>query len=119
MYTKNYCSARSDRSCRCSDYARSRCDYVRLRRFLALAERVFQAGALWCKKFSAVFRDVHVVLKAHSEFTATVDAGFVAETHVGSKRQRVAAHQVRPLVSVHADAVAHAMSEVLVIGAVA
>ena len=66
-----------------------------------------------------------VVLEPDAELAADVDPRFVAEGHVRLQRQRllppehVVAHQVRPLVAVHAHAVADAVGEVLEARAVA
>src|SRR5256885_1927803 len=86
---------------------------------LSLSKRIFERRALRCKEFCATFRDAHVIFQAHSEFAANINSRLIAECHVGRKRQSIAADQVRPLVSIHSDAVAHAMGEVFVIRTVA
>ena len=60
-----------------------------------------------------------VVFEADAELADDVDAGFVGEGHAGFQRGVVAADEVGPFVAVHADAVAEAVGEVLVVGAVA
>ena len=64
----------------------------------------------------AVLRDEDDVLVAHAHLAGDVDPRLVAEAHARPELGRVALHQVRPLVAVHADAVAHAVREVLVPG---
>src|SRR5207244_8458870 len=61
-------------------------------------------------------RDEDAVLVADAHLAGDVDPGLVGEAHPRPQLRRVAAHQVRPLVAVHADAVAHAVREVLVAG---
>src|ERR1700682_6324914 len=85
----------------------------------APSKRFFQRRALRRKKLSASSGDVHAVFQAYAEFAADVDSGFVAETHPGGNRRGIAADQVGPLVSVHANPVAYAMAKVFVVGAVA
>jgi len=58
------------------------------------------------EQLGAVLGDVHVVFEAHAEFAAQVHSWFIAEHHARREFQLVAAHQVWPLVSVHAHAVA-------------
>src|SRR5271170_6713717 len=82
-------------------------------------EGVFEAGALRGEHLAAVFGDVPIVFEADAELAGDVDAGFVGETHARGERGGVAADEVGPLVAVHADAVADAVSEVFVVGAVA
>ncbi len=68
----------------------------------------------------AGFGDVHVVFEADAEglrVVGEVDAGLVGEGHVGLEGAGVAADEVVPLVHIHADAVADAVGEVLVVGA--
>src|SRR5579864_2846731 len=60
-----------------------------------------------------------VVFETDAELAGDVDAGFVGEAHPGDERGGVAANEIRPFVTVHADAVAEAVGEVLVVGAVA
>ena len=83
-------------------------------------EGVFEAGALGGEEFGSVFGDVHVVFEADAEgfgVVGEIDAGLVGEGHVGGQELGVAADKVGPLVHVHADAVADAVGEVLVVGA--
>src|SRR5258708_9402340 len=79
-------------------------------------EGVFEAGALRGEHLAAVFCDVPVVFEADAELAGDVDAGFVGEAHAWGERGGVAADEVGPLVAVHADAVADAGGEVLVVG---
>ena len=85
----------------------------------ASGERIFQRRALRREQFRAVLRDVHVVFEPHAELAANINSRLVAESHVGLQLGCVTAHQVRPLVAVHAHAVAEAVREVLVARAVA
>ena len=68
---------------------------------------------------AAVFGDVPVVFETDAELAGDVDAGFVGEAHAWSQRSGVAANEIGPLVAVHADAVADAVGEVFIVGAVA
>src|SRR5581483_5254166 len=79
-------------------------------------EWLFEGRAGRGEQLGAVGGYDHVVFQADTELATDVNAGFVAEGHAGRERQGVAAHQVGPLVAVHADAVAQAMGEVLVAG---
>jgi hypothetical protein len=91
-----------------------------LRAGLGVGEGVFEAGTLGGEEFGAVGSDVHVVFEADAEGlggVGEVDAGLVGEGHVGFDEAGVAADEVVPLVHVHADAVADAVGEVLVVGA--
>ena len=80
---------------------------------------MFERRALWGEHFAAVFGDVPVVFEADAELASDVDAGFVGEAHADGEWRGVAADEVGPLVPVHADAVAYAVGEVFVVGAVA
>src|SRR5260370_15765481 len=80
-----------------------------------LPERLFQRCALWCKQFRTVFRDVHVVFETHAEFAPNINSRLVAEGHVGLEFGRVAAYQIRPLVTIHADAMAKPVCETFVV----
>src|SRR6266478_3509094 len=82
-------------------------------------EGVFEAGTLRGEHLAAVFGDVPVVFEADAELAGDVDAGLVGEAHAWGEWGGVAADEVGPLVAVHADAVAEAVGEVLVVGAVA
>src|SRR5882757_4517041 len=82
-------------------------------------ERVFETWALRGEHFAAVFGDVPVIFEADAELAGDVDAGLVGEAHAGGERCGVAADEVGPLVAVHADAVADAVGEMFVVGAVA
>src|SRR5208282_2645928 len=84
---------------------------------LHLREGVLQRWALRSEQFRASFHDVHVVLQTDAEFSADVNAWFIAKGHLRLEFCRVAAHQVGPLVAVHAHAVSQAMGEVHVTGA--
>ena len=70
-----------------------------------------------CEENATVVGEVPVVFKANSELARYVYARFVGEGHGGFERLGVAADQVGPLVSVHADAVTDAVGEGLVVGA--
>jgi hypothetical protein len=81
---------------------------------------MFQARALRGEESGAVFRDVHVVFEPNPEgfrVVGEVDAGLVGEAHIRFEEPGVAAHEVVPLVHVHANAVADAVGEVLVVRA--
>ena len=80
---------------------------------------MFEAWALRGEHPAAVFGEVPIVFEADAELAGDVDAGFVGEAHAGGERCGIAANEVRPLVTVHADAVAEAVVEVFVVGAVA
>src|SRR5438309_11904209 len=79
------------------------------------AKRFFQTRTLRGEQLGAVFGDVHVVFQAHPKFAAEVNSRLVAEGHARLKLCLVAAHQIGPFVDVHANAMAHAMGEVLVV----
>src|SRR5437763_15677069 len=76
----------------------------------SLTERMLQARALRREQLRAVCSDVHVVFQTHAELAANVNPRFIAEAHAGLQPQSVAAHQVRPLVAIHADAVSEPVS---------
>ncbi len=80
---------------------------------------MFERRALRGEHLAAGFGDVPVVFEADAELAGNVDAGFVGEAHAGGEGCGVAANEVGPLVAVHADAVADAVGEVFVVGAVA
>ena len=63
--------------------------------------------------------DNHVVFAAQPKFPGDVDAGLVGKRHAGFEHGFAAAHEVRMLVAVEADAVAEPMREEFVIGAIA
>ena len=97
------------------------CD-MRGHRFLGerrAVEGVFEAGALGGEEFGAGVGDDHAVFDADAELGVEVNAGFVGEGHAGFELGVVTAYKVGPLVHVEADAVAYAMEEEVVIGAVA
>jgi hypothetical protein len=71
------------------------------------------------EELGAVVGDDHVVFEAEAELVGDVDAGLVGEDHAGHHLLVVALHEVGPLVHVEADAVADAMVEEVVGGAVA
>src|SRR5258708_545510 len=83
---------------------------------LSPPKRILQRRALRREQLRSVFGDVHVVFQTHTELAANINAGLVAETHIRGQQLRVAPDKIRPLVAVHADAVAQTMGEVLVIG---
>src|SRR5947209_243362 len=80
---------------------------------------MLERWALRGEQLGAILGDMHVVFKPDTELATNVDAGLIAERHVGRKDGRVAAHEVRPLMAVHAHSVTDAVGEVLVIGTVA
>src|ERR1700750_2026918 len=86
---------------------------------LCSGEGVFEGGALRGEHLAAVFGDVPVVFEADAELAGDVDAGFVGEAHAGGEGRGIAADEIRPFVSVHADSVADTMGEVFVVGTVA
>ena len=63
--------------------------------------------------------DGHHVFAADAKFVGDVDAGLVGEGHAGFEDGFAGVDQIRMLVDVEADAVAEAMSEEFVAGAVA
>src|SRR5689334_23685399 len=81
-----------------------------------LAERLLQGRAGRGEQLGAFLGDVHAILQAHPELATLVHPRLVAETHARRQLALVAAHQVRPFMAVHADAVAQAMREVAVVG---
>ena len=88
-------------------------------RLMRCAKGCSSAGALRGEHFAAVFGDVPVVFEADAELAGDVDAGLVGEAHACGEWGGVAADEVGPFVAVHADAVADAVGEVFVVGAVA
>src|SRR5581483_5698015 len=72
----------------------------------AFGEGIFQRRTLGSEQLRAVFSHVHVVFQANAEFSPDVNPRLVAGGHVGLEFGLVAAHQVGPLVSVHAHSVA-------------
>src|ERR1700679_730328 len=60
-----------------------------------------------------------VVFETNTELTRNINARLVGKTHTGSQRDRVATDEIRPLVHIHADAVAHPMGKIFVIRAIA
>ena len=84
-------------------------------RTLSCSERVLQRRALRREQLRAIFRDVHVVFQAHSEFARDVDARLIAEGHAAGQRRVVASHQIGPFVAVHADSMSHAVGEEFVV----
>src|SRR5271166_3486661 len=78
-------------------------------------ERILQRRALQREQFRAALRDVHVIFEPNPKLATNVYAGLIAERHIRRQWSGVPAHQVRPLVAVHAHAVSHAMREVFVV----
>src|SRR5258708_10262083 len=93
-------------------------DHARSPDFSAPPKRLFQRRTLRRKELSALRSNVHAVFQAYAEFAADVATWFVAKTHRGRNRRGIAADQIGPFVSVHADSVANAMAEVFVVRAV-
>ena len=56
-------------------------------------------------------RHMEMVFQTDTEFTRHTDHWLVAETHAFGKRGIVAADQIRPLMNIHADAVAGAVRQ--------
>src|ERR1700678_1552804 len=84
-----------------------------------LAERIFQRWALRRKQLGGVFRDVHIVFETDTKFSVDVDAGLVAGRHIGRKPGGVAADEVWPFVTIHAQAVTETVGKILVVRTVA
>src|SRR5207247_7090214 len=82
------------------------------------AERIVERWTLRGEQLCAISRNAHVVYQANAEFAADVDSRFIAERHIGSEFRRIAAHQIWPLVPIHAHAVPHTVSEIFVVGTV-
>jgi len=82
-------------------------------------EGIFERRALRSEHFAAVGGDNPVVFETDAELTGDVDARLVGEGHAGSEWRGVASDEIGPLVAVHADAVAEAVGEVLVVRTVA
>ncbi len=78
---------------------------------------MFEAGGLRGEEDAAGFGEAPVVFEADAKLAGEVDAGFVGEAHAGGERGLVAAHEVGPLVHVHADTVADAVREGFIVGA--
>jgi len=71
--------------------------------------------ALRRKQLGAVFRYPHIVLEANTELITDVDPGLIAEGHTGLQFQGIAAHEIRPFVTVHSNTVANTVSEKVVV----
>src|ERR1039458_1088951 len=76
---------------------------------------MLQRRALRREQLGAVGGDVHVIFQTNAKLAAEVDARFIAEAHAGRKGERVAAHQVGPLMAIHPDPMTEAMGEVRVV----
>ena len=63
--------------------------------------------------------DGHHVFAADAEFSGNVDAGFIGEGHAGFEDGFAGVNEIRMFVDVEADAVAEAVREEFVAGAVA
>src|SRR5690348_7784384 len=63
---------------------------------------------------AAGFHNDHVVFAAKSVIAGNINSGFVGKRHPRLKDDSIPANEVRPLVAIHADAVAQTMREVLV-----
>src|ERR1700690_2076119 len=86
---------------------------------LRVPKRLLQRWTLRREQFGAVLQNMHVVFQSDAELSANVDSRLIAEGHLRLKFCRIAAHQIRPLVSIHAHAVSQAMREVFEVWAVA
>jgi len=69
------------------------------------------------KQLRAVFRDDHDIFEPHTEFAGDVNSRLIAEGHSRFELRLIAAHQIRLLVAIHADAVTDAMREIFIAGA--
>lgn len=67
----------------------------------------------------AVGGDGHYVFATEAEFVGDVDAGLVGESHIRFEDGGAGANEVGMLVAIEADAVAEAMGEEFIAGAVA
>src|SRR5215813_8796477 len=85
---------------------------------LLFPKRLLHRRTLWREQLRPVFGDAHIVLEPHAKLSPDVNPGLIAERHVGCEFQRVPAHQIRPLVSIHADAVPHTVREEFVVRSV-
>src|SRR5262245_65164398 len=74
-------------------------------------KRLIDGRAGLREEFRAVLGDVQAILEPDAELAVDRDHRLVAEAHAGLQRRLVAAHEVRPLVAVEADAVAGAMRQ--------
>src|SRR5580698_3559169 len=84
-----------------------------------LPKWIFERWTLPREQLSTGFRDVHVIFEADAELTRNVNARLIAESHVLGQQRSVAAHQIRPLVAVHAHTVAETMWKELVVWSIA
>ena len=84
-----------------------------------LWRRVVRGRGFGGEHVASVWGDDPVVFEADSELADDIDARLVGEGHAGFEDGVVAADEIGPLVAVHADAVAEAVGEVFVVGAVA
>ena len=88
-------------------------------------EGIFQRRALRRQQLGAILVMSMIIFEADAELARDIDAGLVAEGHAGLRRgfrsqpNMLLRTKVGPLVHVHADAVADAVSEVLEAGSVA
>src|SRR5436190_16066595 len=80
-------------------------------RRLALRERPIDRRAGLREPARTLGRHVEAVLEADAELAVDRDHRLVAEAHARLELRRVALHEVRPLVPVHADAVAGAVGK--------
>src|SRR6476660_9339262 len=80
----------------------------------ARPERILERRTLRRHELRAIRGDDHVILESHAKLARNVDPRLVAERHARLELLCVALPEVRPLVAVHADAVADAVREVLV-----
>src|SRR6266705_6591113 len=79
--------------------------------------RVLRRAAPPAEVLRPRLRDGHDVLVPYAQLARDVDPRLVAEAPARPQEGGVAADEVRPLVAVHPDAVAHAVGEVPVAGA--
>src|SRR5579864_1359839 len=100
------------------DLAFNSLGYTISRIALSLPKWILKRWALRREQLCSILRDVHAVFQADPELSTDINPWFVAETHSRSQRQSVAPNQVWPLMPVHANAVAQAVAEVFIVGAV-
>src|SRR5437899_8909392 len=82
-------------------------------------KRMFQIWRLSRKQLCSILRDEHVVFQTYAKFTADINSRLVTECHIRRKQLSIAADKIRPLMPIHANAMPHAMSKVLVVWAIA
>src|SRR5690242_6909468 len=102
---------------RCRRHREPSCQYCVT--CLTTSEWILQRWALRREHLRTALCDVHIIFQAHAEFPMDVNAGLVAESHATGEGNRIASHQVRPLVAIHSDSMTYSVGKELVIRAVA